>query len=95
MPTLFLLFRSDPMRKEMTFRLANAGDAVILVPERAATITSIIKDEEISDLTRREVRILVLNADEDTDITGIKDSVENIGYDKLVDLLIRYDRVYS
>jgi sulfur relay protein TusB/DsrH len=89
MPSLFILYRSDPTRKELTFKLARSGDAIALIHDG---ITA--EGTEIRDLMRRGVKAFALQENVAANL-GTRNGAERIKYDQLIDLLAKYDRVFS
>ncbi len=60
MPTLFMLYRPDPTRRTLAFKLAKSGDAVVLIHEGIITTTHAAEEDEIEDLMQRGVKVLAL-----------------------------------
>jgi sulfur relay protein TusB/DsrH len=95
MPTLFMLYRPDPTRRTLTFKLAKSGDAVVLIHEGVIATTHATEKDEIEDLMQRGVKVLALKEKNGAKGLGTTNGVENIEHDQLVDLLVKYDRVFS
>jgi len=89
MPSLFMLYRSDPTRKELAFMLAKSGDAIVLICDG---ITA--GGTEIRDLIQRGVKVFALKENVAAKLDP-RNGGERIEYDQLVDLLVKYDRVFS
>jgi sulfur relay protein TusB/DsrH len=89
MPSLFILYRSDPTRKELTFKLARSGDAIALIHDG---ITA--EGTEIRDLMRRGVKVFALQENVAANL-DTRNGAERIKYDQLVDLIVKHDRVFS
>jgi sulfur relay protein TusB/DsrH len=89
MPSLFILYRSDPTRKELTFKLAKSGDAIALIHDG---ITA--EGTEIRDLMRRGVKVFALQENVAANL-DTRNGAERIKYDQLVDLIVKHDRVFS
>jgi sulfur relay protein TusB/DsrH len=89
MLTLFILYRPDLTRKELTFKLARSGDAIALIHDG---ITA--ERTEIRDLMRRGVKVFALQENVAANV-HTRNGAERIKYDQLVDLLVKYDRVFS
>ena len=94
MPTLFMLYRPDPTRRELAFKLAKPGDAIVLIREAIVTPTHAAEEDEIGNLTQRGVMVFALKNIGTGDLCTTN-GVKNIEYDQLVDLLVKYDRVFS
>ena len=90
-----MLYRPDPTRRTLAFKLAKSGDAVILIHEGIITTTHETEKDEIEDLMQRGVKVLALKEKNGAGRLGKANGVENIEYDQLVDLLVKYDRVFS
>ncbi len=95
MSTLFMLYRPDPTRRTLVFKLAKSGDAVVLIHEGIITTTHAAEKDEIEDLMQRGVKVLALREKNGAGVLGTPNGVENIECDQLVDLLVKYDRVFS
>jgi sulfur relay protein TusB/DsrH len=94
MPTLFMLYRPGPTRRKLAFKLAKPGDAIILIREAIVAPTHATDENEIGSLTQRGVMVFALKNISAGDLCTIN-GVKNIEYDQLVDLLVKYDRVFS
>ena len=95
MPTLFMLYRPDPTRRMLAFKLAKSGDAIVLIHEGIVATTHAAQEDGIGDLVQRGVKVLALKEKNGAGGLGKANGVENIEYDQLVDLLVKYDRVFS
>jgi sulfur relay protein TusB/DsrH len=89
MPSLFMLYRSDPTRKELTFKLAKSGDAIVLIRDGINA-----GGTEIRELMQGGVKVFALKENVAANL-DTRNGVERIEYDQLVDILVKYDRVFS
>ena len=95
MSILFMLYRPDPTRTKLAFSLAKSGDAFVLIHEGIITNTRAAEKDEIEDLMQRGVNVFALREENGAGILATADGVVNIEYDQLVDLIVKYDRVFS
>lgn len=80
---------------ETALKLARAGDGIVLVQDAVFALRSPSRECRIEDASRKGLRLYALKADMDARSVKATPAVETIDYDRLVELLIQYERTFS
>jgi tRNA 2-thiouridine synthesizing protein B len=97
MSILYILHRSPYSAPEMesTLKLAKPGDGIVLMQDAVLALRSAPRVIDIGGKSLSEVRLYALKADMEARSIQPNRLIEVIDYDRLIELLGKYDSTFS